>query len=514
MCIILMSVVWLSAAQQTSVTQYGITWTFDKTYEVGQFANGDYWVVGPVTIDSVSIDFSMDSVFTVSTPGRNGSVVNPMPGQAQGYDDRVDPAWVGVNDYDADLRALFPLVLQPNQSLVSTISDSIPPGGAYWAPLQTAAVLTAVSAIPAEVTFRPPFCGSSYKPFFPVSRLHRELLPGVAPTASIPSVGDYERKFQRIWLDHKSGWRGRSLHPQDNMSNYGLSIGVDVSIAAGLLMTSAATDQLLYNFIQTGIDLYGMAANGLNWSADGGHANGRKWPILFAGIMLDAQELKDVSVAFGEDGHTYYGNNGRALWGRTCVPPFTFASDDDSCPTSGPKDCRDPAGLLDARCYRNCCTSLSWVGAALAGRMMHAEAVWNHDAFFDYVDRWMGYGNEPPVAYDPEDYYQPGETWSAFIKKMWVAYRNNLPSGVAPNRQSLNGGRWSSYPLRYDACAQTVTLPVAGRVQLYDIQGRLVLQAGREQAGIIDVSALAAGVYGYKLRTSHIEQTGTIVIFR
>ena len=29
----------------SSITQYGITWTFDKEYESGQFASGDYWVV-------------------------------------------------------------------------------------------------------------------------------------------------------------------------------------------------------------------------------------------------------------------------------------------------------------------------------------------------------------------------------------------------------------------------------------------------------------------------------------
>lgn len=30
-----------------TISQYGITWIFDQDYEYGQFANGDYWVVGP-----------------------------------------------------------------------------------------------------------------------------------------------------------------------------------------------------------------------------------------------------------------------------------------------------------------------------------------------------------------------------------------------------------------------------------------------------------------------------------
>ena len=38
----------------TSVSQFGITWTFNRDYPTGQFANGDWWVVGPVTITSIS----------------------------------------------------------------------------------------------------------------------------------------------------------------------------------------------------------------------------------------------------------------------------------------------------------------------------------------------------------------------------------------------------------------------------------------------------------------------------
>lgn len=43
-----------AATWASSVTQHGITWTFSTARPVGQFVNGDYWVVGPVTINSVS----------------------------------------------------------------------------------------------------------------------------------------------------------------------------------------------------------------------------------------------------------------------------------------------------------------------------------------------------------------------------------------------------------------------------------------------------------------------------
>src|SRR5271157_3473284 len=39
---------------KSSVTQYGITWTFEKPVRVGQFVNGDYYVVGPTTIAAIT----------------------------------------------------------------------------------------------------------------------------------------------------------------------------------------------------------------------------------------------------------------------------------------------------------------------------------------------------------------------------------------------------------------------------------------------------------------------------
>ena len=38
---------------QESVSQYGITWTFEKPARVGQFVNGDWYVVGPVTVKAI-----------------------------------------------------------------------------------------------------------------------------------------------------------------------------------------------------------------------------------------------------------------------------------------------------------------------------------------------------------------------------------------------------------------------------------------------------------------------------
>ena len=87
------------------VDQFGITWTFDKDYGVGQFANGDYYVVGPVTVIGIE-------PASVEIDGRtiNGSSVNPSPqfGQAQGYDSGMYGTFAGPGTYAPGLNAARP----------------------------------------------------------------------------------------------------------------------------------------------------------------------------------------------------------------------------------------------------------------------------------------------------------------------------------------------------------------------------------------------------------------------
>ena len=85
--------------------------------------------------------------------------------------------------------------------------------------------------------------------------------------------------------------------------------------------------------------------------------------------------------------------------------------------------------------YRRCCTSVAWVGQALAARILHAEEAWNHDAFFDYVDRWMEEDDTEAIrtikTATGRDYSasfnRQRQAWDPFVNKMWAEYRHNLP---------------------------------------------------------------------------------------
>ena len=223
------------------------------------------------------------------------------------------------------------------------------------------------------------------------------------------------------------------MAPEENMRNYGKAIAKEVEQGALLLLLNYSDEQkeeLLVNFIQVGIDLYGIVKYGggkNRWVPGGGHNSGRKWPIVFAGMMLDDADMANVDAAFQEDGQTYYGKGwtgATAIWGtrHSIDPGMDHEHKHPSNWTRSGNSDNNSEG------YRQCCSSISWVGMALAARIMQATELWNHPAFFDYVDRWLtedwtefhkivvkqGGGDSGNLQ---------GGTSEEFIKDMWDAYR-------------------------------------------------------------------------------------------
>jgi MYXO-CTERM domain-containing protein len=416
----------LSAAPVSSITQYGVTWTFDKEYESGQFASGDHWVVGPVVVVSVS---------PAPTGTRNGSAVNPMGGR-QGYDDRG-------GQYATDDLVTFPYTLAVDESLVSSVSKPEGVETQNVGCLQSQAVLTAVAAPLPATALRPAYAGT-YKQHLDAANIQWSLLPNLPPPGSAPSGTELLAMAERPRIDHLSSWTIQHSCAEDNWNNgagahacYGREYSTFVSEAAQYLMLDTPErDELAISMIQLGIDNYGVIKAGGNFAPNGGHHNARKWPVVFAATMLDDCDMLKVGEefddsTFGEDGHTYFGTNGTALFGWDCGGGHgTYF--EDGCSGGGAKDCRDPAGLVDGcEDYRNCCTSGYWVGQALATHMMHATAVWNHEPYFAYVDRWMN-----------GDVDGGGSASSAFVEEMWSLYRDTLPPGAAVD--TLCGGGGSS----------------------------------------------------------------------
>jgi hypothetical protein len=450
----------------SSIAKDGITWTFSQPVPVGQFVTGDYYVVGPVTITAIN------PPPTASSPFLNGSVLNlPTANGKSGFDSRLndgtDQSWW----FDASLRAYPPITLKPGDRLVSSISlaqiHSLPEvmraSDMSASPVRTVSVLTVVASTPSADAFRPSYCDSG-ETIYHANALQRNLLLSLAPPnpSGMPPLAQFESWYRRPWIDTDAFLFDA---PAEYMPSYGQHIAFADSYAALLLMLNFPADQkvnLTNYFVQYGIDLYGCLQPGYGWPAFGGHRSGRKLPIVFAGILLNNDGMKNVSTSFpdkfGEDMQTVYvnqippaGTYAHAWQGATVIYGGHYGVTTSGQPISaglyGPYEQLQPAAwpLINpteqlGEAYRRCCTSVSWVGEALAMRLLNAENLWKHPAFFDYVDRWMTEDDTQAIA---EIKAQSGFDYSAnwerqgqtrfwlqgefpqytFIDDMWKAYR-------------------------------------------------------------------------------------------
>lgn len=411
------------------ISQFGITWNFDRAYPSGQFANGDYWVVGPVTITGISPASTLSGGRTI-----HGSMINPSPRNenVQGYDSAMY-----ANTYDAalnvarpdsrDLSADNPLVVPVHSSLVSTISIA---EAEHRPQLQSAAILTVLPAAPEADSFRPPYCGTDKTMRHRVGDLDFSRLASLAPVSATPTLAEVERYFQRPWLDHIPGWSAGYEHPEENMPNYGREIATQIGIGALMLHLDFSEEEkrtLLLRYVQLGIDLYGIVRDGGtgNWAPDGGHASGRKWPIIFAGLLLNVDGMIHIGPGdgtgqayFGEDAQTFYvaqEDVDRAHNPNEDCPLEEYAAGDLGLPEWGIRHATLPAADNQAWCapYRQCCTAHAWPGFVLSALIMDAKTIWDHDALFDYQDRYLA--TEPPQQWM--------RCWDRFTEEMWDTYR-------------------------------------------------------------------------------------------
>lgn len=310
----------------TSVTRNGITWTFNADYTVGQYANGDYYVVAPsgltiTNIDPLSVVVAsrnkLESPFgTVANTITNGTMVNPAsgtyPGQgfdsgSTGYSAALNAGRPGGND----LSGANPLVVAAGSSVLSGRSnvDVARPA------LTDAAVLTVVASAPAAGSFRPPYCGTDKTHYWNKSSIDYTKLSNKAAVTGTPDtdLAGVESAFAKVWIDFYTSNDGRYTHASNNQPEYGGNMARQVAsavVALNMSASDAAKEAAAVNFIQYGIDVYGAAKGGGNWYANGGHNIGRKPALLVAGILLnDAAILAygDYTVhnIFSEDQQTF-----------------------------------------------------------------------------------------------------------------------------------------------------------------------------------------------------------------
>lgn len=433
-----------TAASSATVQQHGITWTFSEPLPVGQYANGDYFVVGPVTITSITP--ASTTVPATDKDGnaiqwtKNGTMINPPPSylsSAQGMDSSIYryAGWSAELNVSPTFTGK-PLAAPAGSSIVSSVSKSTPCTNTSVSQFTVMAVLTVVDTAPAPGAFRPPISGSDKTSHWNKSQLNYSILRSQPPVASTPPLAAVESYFEKPWICFHEAASVQAISPGENMLNYGRDQANQISIGMLSLHLNYSNEQkekLYIRLVQYGIDLYGSLKVGQIYTDNGAQNNGRKAPLVLAAMALNDPQMKQWADGgkrvpnkvgypvqpFAEDSQTWVVTDvdvGRVLDNST-RPRVTYAREQVGLPEWGERHTTDPKQDTSAWGDGYRWVGASQLGCALAVRMIPGGvSAWNHQVFFDYEDRywskekdnptWTGVNGINPFVYNMRKTYE------------------------------------------------------------------------------------------------------------
>jgi len=439
----------------SSVSQWGITWYFDKEYSCGTFANGDWWVMGPVEI--VDMTPAWDGT-------HNGWEINPTFSSTQGF-------YAGNYGYNAEKRPEMPFTVSEG-SVVKVIGGE---NAQSHSIIKTAAVLTVLSESPAgggPLYFRPPYSGSE-KPLIPVSKLRTDLLPKYASVVNAPTLEGVREAFSKsLRMDHHSS-KARQFRPSSAMADYQPENTASLNNAMLRLMLNDSIDAkmpALIQYTQHALDRAYIIKQGYRISPGTGHNPNHRVIAAWGAVMLDLEDVKTyltTATGFHEDIYLFDGINGR-LWGESSsdMQYWNYIMG-----LGGSRSRKDPYNYIDGGRVGDYqfITSQSLKGQALIymlfPQLRSVVPTDKVDTLIKYADRWVTIGNwtqpDPCAPFDgntanygktfgpdgqgscikdtnPDDGIgrfptkhgtsrDSGQYKSAFVASMWDAYANSTP---------------------------------------------------------------------------------------
>lgn len=414
----------------SSVSKNGVSWTFDKDYPTGQYVNGDWWVVGPVTITATS---------PTSSTGRNGIVVNPgiqYGGPSlNGFDNRI---WCCDYIDGLNIGKTLPYTAAINSSLVKAVSSA--EGHAGWGIIEAFEILTVVESAPASDSFRPPYAeGGSRASKWTKANLNYAKL-NTLPKAglALPNKIQLETDFSKFWFEYNLIWTGRYLHtPYQADDGYGKAIAIKTGDAALLLnldYTAAEKEKLLIGMVQYGIDIAGVLDKGGRWYDTGGHNIGRLAPLMIAAGVLDDAWLKGFldggRKGFSEYCQTFFvtqADVGRYVKQETDYPRVPYIQSDVGLADWGETHNDNPErdGRNWDSPYRDICGG-QLTAPAMVARVMSIRAACKWEAMFLYAERHLDY--EQSAGYQGEWNFNPTPS---FHRQFYNKFKNaTLGSGA------------------------------------------------------------------------------------
>ncbi len=287
--------------QSSGVTRSGITWTFDDHYTVGRFANGDPWVVGPVDITHIDPlpEHDPDEDWY-----RNGCMFR-LPRDANqaldsgnargGYDHARNMGFPN----DSPISAENPLSVPADEVVISAKSKDVPGERPHMA---GAAILTVLAEAPPENAFRPSYLiGEPAAPRWTTDDLDWDWLESVQRSRDpvqerLSDPSDLVSAVEGLWWGiHSTSWtRQHWGYRPGNNGIYGREVSRTYTsrlLHVLLDYPREEIEDLVIGLVQIGLDTYAAAEQGARWGPNGGHFQGHLPAILFAGRMLDDDDI-------------------------------------------------------------------------------------------------------------------------------------------------------------------------------------------------------------------------------
>jgi uncharacterized repeat protein (TIGR02059 family) len=308
----------VAIAKQISVLE--ATFGFSAPRLSGRYANGDWWVLGPVTITTISpVSFVQASgtgnngLTAYTNRSVHGAMVNPgnrafatggllannQTGSAQGWDSlrftSALPASPTYNNaFNSDPGATGTALTMSSGSIIKAVSRLSGLPSQNRPALDDMVVLTVVDTIPAPDAIRPGVSGSDKTAPCRLSDVNLSVFQNLAPPASAPdfatALGWVNRYIETSHPDSilNTHAKGANNHPE-----YGQFIGFDLHRAALCLhLSSFSRDQklaILARLLTITSDLVSRFDEGSVTNANGG---GNQWKLPIIALCVAALGAK------------------------------------------------------------------------------------------------------------------------------------------------------------------------------------------------------------------------------